>query len=71
MTTKGRIDAAKLRSATEADKARWDLEDGFDDHDFGAERFALPKTNSRADGGQRSGTGNPCHRVHRNGEPFA
>jgi hypothetical protein len=48
MTTKGRIDAAKVRSATEADKARWDVEDSFDDRDFGSERFVLPKTDVRA-----------------------
>jgi putative transcriptional regulator len=48
MTTKGRIDVAKVRSATEADKARWDVEDGYDDRDFGPERFVLPKTDVRA-----------------------
>jgi len=48
MATKGRINAAKVRSATEADKARWDAEDRFDDRDFGPERFVLPKTDVRA-----------------------
>jgi putative transcriptional regulator len=48
MTTKGRIDVAKVRSATEADKARWDVEDGFDERDFGPERLVLPKTDVRA-----------------------
>jgi putative transcriptional regulator len=46
--TKGRVDMAKVRSATEADKARWDLEDGYDERDFGPISVVLPKTDVRA-----------------------
>jgi putative transcriptional regulator len=38
---------AKVRSATEADKARWDVEDGINDADFGQISVVLPKTDVR------------------------
>ena len=45
---KGRIDADKVKGATEADVARWKREDGVDDSTLGPARFVSPGPDVRA-----------------------
>jgi putative transcriptional regulator len=45
--TKGRVDSEKIKTITEADLERWDIEDGTRDEDVGPERFVLPKVDVR------------------------
>ena len=42
------MDIEKVLRASEADKARWDAEDGVQDADFGPERLVVPKTDVRS-----------------------
>jgi len=45
--TKGRINLEKLKTITDADLERWDVEDGVNAADFGRTRFVLPKIDVR------------------------
>ena len=46
--TKGRVDKKKAKAATEAQKKRWDVEDGVIEANLGTERLVVPRTDLRA-----------------------
>jgi putative transcriptional regulator len=44
----GRVNPKVFLAAGEAAKARWDAEDGFNEADYGEERFVVPSTDVRS-----------------------